>query len=129
MISTKPYLIRGIREWALDNGLTPQILVDAHAEGVDVPAAYVKDGRITLNIDDKAISDAEFGNEWLLFGTRFQGHHVGVEIPVTAVVAVFARENGQGVVFKDDDPTTPNAPQEGQPRPGKKKAAHLKIVK
>lgn len=111
MISTKPYLIRAIREWASDNNYTPQILVDAHAEGVRVPQSYVSEGQIVLNIGDQAVEMLEMGNDFLCFAARFNGKPHNIDVPVESVLAVFARENGQGIFFKDPD---------GAPDPGRK---------
>lgn len=110
MISTKPYLIRAIREWASDNNLTPQILVDANMEGVHVPASYVSEGQIVLNIGDQAVEMLDMGNEHLSFAARFNGRPHNIDVPVESVLAIFARENGQGIFFKDP---------EGAPDPGR----------
>jgi stringent starvation protein B len=132
--STRPYLIRAIHEWAIDNGFTPQIVVDAEVDGVQVPAAYVQDGKITLNIHPDAVSQFELGNEWILFAARFSGKHVEVGIPVQAVEAVFARETGQGIVFNHEDPDFPDRPDTAGPGkedkgPKKKTSPHLRVVK
>jgi len=111
MISTKPYLIRAIRDWATDNNLTPQILVDATVEGVRVPVNYVADGQIVLNIGVQAVEMLDMGNEYLSFAARFNGAPHDVDVPVESVLAVFARENGQGIFFKEPD---------GSPDPGHK---------
>ncbi|MDZ7842250.1 MAG: ClpXP protease specificity-enhancing factor [Gammaproteobacteria bacterium] len=109
MISTKPYLIRAIRDWARDNNLTPQILVDASADGVRVPQSYVADGQIVLNIADQAVEMMEMGNDFLSFAARFNGSPHEIDVPIESVLAIFARENGQGIFFKDPD---------GSPDPG-----------
>lgn len=109
MISTKPYLIRAIREWALDNDFTPQILVDATANGVRVPMSYVSEGQIVLNIADQAVETLDMGNDCLSFAARFNGSPQEVDVPIESVLAIFARENGQGIFFKEPD---------GSPDPG-----------
>ena len=91
MTSTKPYLIRAIRDWAQDNGFTPQLLVNAVAEGVKVPAGYVQDGHITLNIHAQAAHDLELGDDWILLSARFGGVSFNVEVPV--VVCKCGRED------------------------------------
>ncbi|MBS1269135.1 MAG: Stringent starvation protein B [Gammaproteobacteria bacterium] len=111
MIATKPYLIRAIRDWARDNNLTPQILVDAAVDGVRVPQSFISDGRILLNIGDRAVELLEMGNESLSFSARFNGTPRNIEVPIESVLAIFARENGQGIFFKD---------LEGSPDPGQK---------
>ena len=135
MTTTKPYLVRAIRDWALDNDLTPQILVDATFNGVEVPDAYVKDGQIVLNIAERAVRLDELGNDWVRFSARFGGQPFPVNVPMEAIVAVFARENGQGIFFKEPD----NSPDPGQdrsenagpaaPTTDSKPRSHLKVVK
>jgi len=117
MTSTKPYLLRAIYEWSLDNELTPQVLVDATAEGVEVPTAYVKDGQILLNVHPQAVEALNMDNEYVAFGARFGGVHHNVLVPVRAALAIFARENGQGIFFQpDDDDTAENQSVPGGPR-------------
>ena len=103
--SHRPYLIRAIREWAIDNHLTPQLQVNAKADGVDVPAEFVEDGQIVLNISLHAVDDLEMGNEFISFSARFGGVSRSVLVPVAAVMAVFDRESRQGMSF----PQTPAA--------------------
>jgi stringent starvation protein B len=120
--STRPYLIRAIYQWAIDHHLTPQILVDANIENVAVPLEYVEDGHIVLNIHPHSVKALEIGNEYLLFSARFTGKPFEVCVPVSAISAIYSRENGQGIVFQsdgsgqtpppdpatDDDSTRPN---------------------
>lgn len=96
--STRPYLIRAIYEWCTDNGLTPfiAVLVD---ETVRVPNEYVKDGEIVLNISFDATSSLNMGNEYIEFKGRFGGVARDIFVPVDRVVAIYARENGQGMAF------------------------------
>lgn len=126
MISTKPYLIRAIRDWALDNSFTPQILVDATIDGVRVPRNYVSDGQIVLNIADQAVEMLEMGNEFLSFAARFNGAPHEVDVPIDSVLAVFARENGQGIFFKE--PGGSPDPEGNDPE-GKPAKPNLKLVK
>jgi stringent starvation protein B len=128
--TTRPYLIRAIFDWALDNGLTPHVLVDASAAGARVPPGYAQEGKITLNIHPQAVQGLELGKEWIMFSARFSGRSVAIEIPVSAVLAVFARENGQGFFFQEApataaDSTEPTPPETPPPRKG----PGLKIVK
>jgi stringent starvation protein B len=125
---TKPYLIRAIREWATDNGFTPQILVDTGVDGVSVPPGYAKDGQITLNVDERAVHNAVMGNEWLRFSARFGGRPFNIEVPVSAVMAIFARENGHGFIFKSEGPTEPE-PTPPEETNARKKASHLRVIK
>ncbi len=133
--STRPYLIRAIYEWAVDNGLTPHLLVDAGAEGVNVPSAHVRDGKIALNIHPQAVHALELGKEYLLFSARFSGQSFDVVVPVGAVLAIFARENGHGFFFQEespgDGPSPDGSPQVTPPsgKPGGRKGPALKVVK
>ena len=102
LISTRPYLVRAIRDWAIDNGLTPQLLVDAAVEGVKVPLEHVHDGRIVLNVDPGAVVDLHLGNDQIVFMTRFQGKSMQVLLPLSSVMAIFARENNQGFFFQEE---------------------------
>ncbi|MDR2129070.1 MAG: ClpXP protease specificity-enhancing factor [Burkholderiaceae bacterium] len=117
MTSTRPYLIRAIYEWCVDNGLTPHIAV-AVDETVRVPREYVRDGKIVLNISADATSALRMGNEFIEFKARFGGVARDIVIPVGRAAAVFARENGQGMVFPDeavDDEAAAPAPADGLP--------------
>ncbi len=88
----------------MDNGLTPHILVDAAADGVDVPAQFVKDGRVALNIGPDAVHDFTMDDHYLLFNARFGGVSRPLEVPYAALLAIYARENGRGMVFPQDEP-------------------------
>ncbi|MEP6608323.1 MAG: ClpXP protease specificity-enhancing factor [Burkholderiaceae bacterium] len=98
-VSTKPYLIRAIHEWCADSGLTPYIAVLADA-GVNVPAEFVKNGEIVLNISPLATNRLKLGNETIEFQARFGGVAREVSIPIEKVIAVYARESGQGMAFE-----------------------------
>lgn len=104
MTPSRPYLIRAVHEWIVDNALTPQIVVDAEFEGVQVPHQYVSDGRIVLNISERAVRSLLIGNERIEFGARFGGVVFQVSVPVAAVQAVIARENGAGMSFPEESP-------------------------
>jgi stringent starvation protein B len=105
-----------------DNGLTPQILVDAALPGVSVPQEYVKAGKIVLNIAERATVRRELDNDHVSFGARFGGVAREVWVPIAAVLAVYARENGQGMTFPTEDSDTPPEP----PAPERPK---LRVVK
>ena len=130
MTSTRPYLIRALYEWIEDNGLTPHILVDATAPGVIVPKQHVREGQIVLNINQAAVRDLRLGNDWIEFSARFGGVARAVQIPVPAVQAIYARENGQGMAFGDDKGSDepPDAPPE-KPAARAARKPVLKIVK
>jgi len=103
MTSSRPYLIRAIYQWIADNGMTPHLLVDVSVEGVQVPAEHVQNGKIILNIAPMAISGLVLGDEEITFSARFSGKSQGLHVPIDAVLAVYAKENGQGMMFSEDD--------------------------
>jgi stringent starvation protein B len=126
--SKRPYLIRAMHSWMMDNGETPHVIVDAEKPGVEVPRAYVKDGKVVLNLSSTATQRLVLGNDWIEFEARFAGvvHHV--RIPVSTVLGIYARETGEGMVFSEQDlgpepPTKPAPPEDGGRRP------QLKVVK
>ena len=97
-ISTKPYLLRALFEWCVDNGYTPHLAVkvDSHTQ---VPAEYVKGGEITLNISPNAVHKLQMGNELIEFSARFGGVARQISVPITNVYALYARESGHGMTF------------------------------
>ncbi len=103
MTSTRPYLIRAFYDWIVDNQLTPYILVDAEIEGVQVPREFVKDGHIVLNISPMACQGLHIQNDRIIFSARFSGVALQVCVPPKAVQAIYARENGRGMIFNDKD--------------------------
>lgn len=131
MNSSRPYLLRAIYEWLIDNSLTPYIMVDAMASGVEVPERFVEDGKIVLNIESQAVGNLRLGNDAVEFDARFSGiaHHIF--IPVSAVKAIYAFENGRGMVFSDEDGDDEggDTPPSGTKPPIKKGRPNLKVVK
>ena len=125
MTSNKPYLLRALNEWILDNGQTPHIIVDIHADGLEVPEQAIQDGKLVLNIAPQATQGLEMGNDSISFQARFSGVPFNIFLPIDAVMAIYARENGQGMMFAhgkervDDDKTI------GDPPSG----SHLKLIK
>lgn len=143
MTSNRPYLLRAIYDWITDNDLTPYVLVDAKFAGVRVPPQVVKDGQVVLNLAMRAVANLDLGNDWISFQARFSGVSQSIQIPVRAVLALYAQENGQGMMFPaeeegaDKSPADPTA-EEGGPGPGgddtggdkpKRSGSHLRIVK
>ena len=102
MTSHRPYLLRALYEWIADNGMTPHVLVDATRPGVQVPMHAVKEGKIVLNIAERAVSRLEMDNELIRFSARFGGVSHAVSVPVGAVLAIYARETGQGMALPDE---------------------------
>ena len=111
MTSSRPYIIRALYEWIVDNNCTPYILVDAHGRGVEVPQQYVnKEGQIILNIAPSALKDLFIGLEAVSFSARFGGVPFDLFIPCAAVLGIYARENGQGMMFEAETNTKPPEP-------------------
>jgi stringent starvation protein B len=106
--STKPYLIRALHEWCSDNGFTPFIAVFVDGR-VEVPMEFVKNDEIVLNLSSEACHQLDLGNEWVSFQARFGGVPKRVMVPVTHVLAIYARENGQGMSFPFDGAKTPDS--------------------
>ncbi|MEO8672289.1 MAG: ClpXP protease specificity-enhancing factor [Tahibacter sp.] len=131
MTSNRSYLIRAINEWIADNGLTPYLLVDASFPGVQVPAQAIKDGRVVLNIALRAVAHLDLGRDWVRFSARFSGSSFNVDVPVGAVLAVYAQENGQGMMFSADGvPQSPPPPPATPDADGSsRKGSHLRVVK
>lgn len=127
MTPNRPYLLRALYEWIGDNDMTPHILVDAGFPGVDVPQQAVQKGKVILNIDPAAVRELNLGNEWLTFSARFSGRSSNVVVPVEAVLAIYAKENGQGMMFaREDGPDSPDGPGDD---PGSPKRPRLTVVK
>lgn len=122
----KPYLIRAMHEWICDNDFTPHIVVDTTGENVVVPAEHVSEGKIILNISVRATEHLEMGNELISFSARFGGNPTRVEVPCGAVLGIYARETGEGMIFTGND--SPDDPDEGG-SPDKPGRPTLKIVK
>jgi len=135
--SRRPYLLRAMHEWITDNQQTPHIVVDAHLQGVEVPRQFVQNGKIILNISYSATNGLTMGNDAVRFHARFGSVTHDVMVPVLAILGIYARETGQGMIFSDSDAPIPdpNAPQPptttptppSTPEPTKR--SHLKVVK
>lgn len=149
LTSTRPYLVRALYEWILDNDLTPHLLVDAEYPGTQVPAEFVQDGQIVLNIAPSAVRNLVMGNDRIHFGARFGGVARELSVPTEAVLGIFARENHQGMLFPQPEypretpatadsalgrgpETEPRKPSDGRKPPAGQKdkgGPHLKVVK
>ena len=127
LTSNRPYLIRALYEWISDNGLTPHLLVDSRLPGVMVPEHSIQNGKVVLNVSSTAVVNLEMNNDWLRFQARFRGKPMNVEIPVDAVIAIYARENGQGMMFAETEPE--DGPGEGKSQPKATGQSHLKVIK
>lgn len=118
MTSNRPYLVRALFDWLLDNALTPHLLVEVEDEATVVPQQFVEDGRIVLNISPNAVRGLELGNELITFNARFGGTPMDVMVPVSAVLGIYARENGQGMLFPQEEmPDSSGTPPDDEPEP------------
>jgi len=126
MTSQKPYLIRAVYEWLIDNGATPYLLVDTSFEGVIVPEASINDSKIVLNIAPDAVQHYEVNNENIYFSARFSGKRMELFIPIEAVLSIYGKENNQGMFFSEEQTSPPTPPSNSTKEKGKPK---LMIVK
>ncbi len=131
-VSRRPYLLRAMHEWISDSGYTPHVIVDALQAGVEVPAAYVKEGKIVLNLSVAATQRLQLKNEAVQFDTRFAGvvHHV--KVPMQAILGIYARETGEGMIFSEsepDGPAPPTAPETPAGDAAGRKRPKLTVVK
>ncbi len=141
MTPTRPYFLRAVYEWIVDNDCTPFLSVNADYPQVEVPTEYVEDGQIILNAAPSAIVDLQMDNNFVQFSAKFNGVARNISVPVATIIGIYAKENGQGMVFPDEseysvegadldldpDPQPP-APPSGSKRKSAK-VSHLKVVK
>jgi len=128
----RPYLLRAMHEWMTDNGQTPHLVVDAAVEGVVVPRQYVRDGKIVLNVGYSATAGLVMKNDVISFSARFSGTAFDVSLPIHAVLGIYARETGQGMIFSDDEPAQDAGSGAGAPKPtgdDEPRRPKLKVVK
>lgn len=117
MTRLRPYLIRAVYDWILDNSLTPFLLVNAEDPHAHVPTAYVQEGRITLNLRPEAVQNLFMGDRAIEFQARFGGKPTGVRVPISAILALYAKENGRGMVFEPEPDEENDEPPEQPPEP------------
>ena len=130
MTSNRPYLIRAFYDWIVDNGMTPYITVDATVDGAVLPQPYVRDGQIVLNISPRAVQQMHLGDEEISFHARFAGTSLQVVVPARAVMAIYARENGEGMLFGNEREQDDGPPEGPRPPPsGKGGRPALRVVK
>ena len=133
MSSSKPYLIRAIYEWIVANECTPYLVIDAEKPNVQVPQDHIEDGRIVMNISPVACQGLHIENDRVVFSARFDGGAEQIFAPPSAIIAIYAKENGRGMAFGDDDddelpPSTPDdmSTTDGKPKKGR---PNLTVVK
>lgn len=126
MTSSKPYLVRALYEWILDNENTPYILVDTASERVQIPPGIASDGKVVLNLAPAAIQNLEMTNDHVSFSARFSGVAEEIYVPIASLMAIYARENGEGMMFPAGDDDTGAEPERPTP---KTKTPNLKVIK
>ena len=110
MTSSKPYMIRAIYEWIVDNHKTPYIVVNINVDNIKVPIQYAENGRIVLNISPTAAVKLQIDNDYITFSARFSGASMNFVIPVSAILAIYAKETGAGMVFEEEGSDSGNPP-------------------
>lgn len=126
MTSSIPYLIRAVYQWIVDNGMTPHLVVDLANEMVKAPRQFGDDGKIVLNIGHTAVHELNLGNTTISFSARFNGQAMDLVMPVESILAIYARENGQGMMFGDEEAKPPQPPGTRSANPAKPR---LKVIK
>jgi len=140
MTSRRPYLIRAMHEWMTDNSQTPHLMVNTTIAGVMVPPQHIQDEKIILNVSYSATQNLTINNERIEFNARFGGQPQHVTVPIQAVIGIYARETGQGMIFAEEDdlppePTSSEDASKGQSsrdttaKPASRGRAQLKVVK
>lgn len=137
MTPNRPYLLRAFYEWIVDNNCTPYLVVDATVDDVKVPTQFIQNGQIVLNTAPSAVGNLQLGNDAVTFSARFGGQPFALYIPVTAILAIYARENGAGTVFtleeEEDEAEIFDEDLNHEPEPPEptkpKRVSHLKVVK
>ncbi len=129
MTSSRPYLIRAIYDWILDNRLTPYLLVNAEYPGVEIPLEYVTAGRVILNISPESCRGLHLDNDKIVLTTRFSGRTVQLALSPGAVLAIYAKENGRGMEFNEDDGDLPPSGDAGSSKSGGSRKPALRLVK
>ncbi|TDR20436.1 ClpXP protease specificity-enhancing factor [Marinicella litoralis] len=134
MTSVKPYFVQALHEWITDNGLTPLVVVDAAYQGVRVPEHVIEDGKVVLNVSYDATQNLQMDDELLTVNARFSGISHAIIIPMESISAIYARENGKGMMFDvehedlDEDETAEASKEHDETADSKIKKPHLKLV-
>jgi len=128
MRSNKPYLIRAFYDWIVDNDCTPYLMIDADYPHVNVPRQYVEDGQIVFNVSVSAVSNLEMTNDAVSFSARFSGQPFSIYAPISAVLAIYAMENGQGMMFQAEDIADTNDDAQSGSSGASGTGSHLHIV-
>lgn len=128
MLSSRPYLLNALYQWIVDSQCTPHILVDAEIDGVQVPLQFVQDGQIVLNLSPSAVQSLHIDGDGISFSARFSGTPHQIYAPIVAVLGIYARENGNGMLFSEDEGSITGGGDEPTPPTGGGRPS-LKVVK
>ena len=128
MTSSKPYLIRALYEWILDNGATPHILVDATGDQLIIPPGIASDGKVVLNLSPQAVENLDMANDHVSFSARFNGVAEDIYCPIGSLMAIYARESGEGMMFPPEDGEPAQGDETGSDK-DKPKGPTLKVIK
>lgn len=128
MTSSRPYLLKALNLWIHDNGMTPHIVVDVTQKDVIVPQEFVSSGKIVLNLSPSAVHGLTIDNDFMCFSARFSGRAMDVIVPVPAVMAIYAKENGQGMVFSTDGAAVVEKPPISKPDEKLREKPSLRLV-
>jgi len=128
MTPNRPYLLRALYEWILDNAMTPHLLVDTLVQGTVVPQNYIENNKIILNVGPDAVRELVLGNDLITFNARFGGKSCQLSVPIGAVIAIYARENGKGLIFEPEE-NAGNVQEQSEEKSGKSVKHHLKVIK
>lgn len=131
MSTNRPYLLRALHQWIVDNGMTPHILVNAEVDNIQVPVSAIRNGKVVLNVDPAAVQNLEIGNDYLTCSARFNGSAQSLFVPIFAILAVYARENGQGMMFADEVGKSDHDEQSqtSKSTSSNKDRSHLQVIK
>ncbi len=130
MTSNRPYLLRALYTWIVDNGLTPHILVNAEAAGIQIPSHAVRNGKLVLNISPNAVQQLDMSTDSLSCSARFSGRAMRVLVPMVAILAIYAQENGQGMMFADEvQPAGSGSADAAGQQPKNRDRSHLQVIK
>jgi stringent starvation protein B len=129
MTSSKPYMVRALYEWILDNDTTPYILVDTSSDQVLIPAGIANDGKVVLNLAPQAIQNLEMTNDHVSFSARFNGVAEDIYCPIASLMAIYARENGEGMMFPVEEAETDTETDSDKPGDDKPRGPTLKVIK
>jgi len=127
MTSSKPYLVRALYEWILDNETTPYILVETSSDQVQIPPGIATDGKVVLNLSPQAIQDLEMNNDYISFSARFSGVAQEIYCPMASLMAIYARENGEGMMFPAEEAEA--EAESARPDDDKPRGPTLKVIK